>query len=86
MGTDAEETAAIEALDGADWMGRALKWTRLSLKKTEVLLVVVGIAIAEIQGATKLWECKLISQNVLRADLELLFCTLAHVKHPLPYA
>ena len=25
MGTDAEETAAIEALDGAEWMGRALK-------------------------------------------------------------
>lgn len=25
MGTDAEETAAIEALDGAAWMGRALK-------------------------------------------------------------
>ena len=24
-GTDAEETAAIEALDGAEWMGRALK-------------------------------------------------------------
>ncbi len=25
MSTDAEETAAIEALDGAEWMGRALK-------------------------------------------------------------
>ena len=25
MGSDAEETAAIEALDGAEWMGRALK-------------------------------------------------------------
>ncbi len=25
MGTDAEETAAIEALDGAEWMGRNLK-------------------------------------------------------------
>ena len=25
MGTDAEEDAAIEALDGAEWMGRALK-------------------------------------------------------------
>ena len=25
MGTDAEETAAIDALDGAEWMGRALK-------------------------------------------------------------
>jgi len=25
MGTDAEETAAIEALDGAEWMGRDLK-------------------------------------------------------------
>ncbi|HEY9657748.1 MAG TPA: RNA-binding protein [Allocoleopsis sp.] len=25
MGTDAEETAAIEALDGAAWMGRDLK-------------------------------------------------------------
>ena len=25
MGTDAEEAAAIEALDGAEWMGRALK-------------------------------------------------------------
>jgi len=25
MGTDAEETAAIEALDGAEWMGRSLK-------------------------------------------------------------
>ncbi|BAY80081.1 RNP-1 like RNA-binding protein (plasmid) [Nostoc linckia NIES-25] len=25
MGTDAEENAAIEALDGAEWMGRSLK-------------------------------------------------------------
>ncbi len=25
MGTEAEETAAIEALDGAEWMGRDLK-------------------------------------------------------------
>jgi RNA recognition motif-containing protein len=25
MGTDAEEAAAIEALDGAEWMGRDLK-------------------------------------------------------------
>ncbi|HEY9847078.1 MAG TPA: RNA-binding protein [Candidatus Caenarcaniphilales bacterium] len=25
MGTDEEETAAIEALDGAEWMGRGLK-------------------------------------------------------------
>lgn len=25
MGTDAEELAAIEALDGAEWMGRSLK-------------------------------------------------------------
>jgi RNA recognition motif-containing protein len=25
MGTDAEEDAAIEGLDGAEWMGRALK-------------------------------------------------------------
>jgi RNA recognition motif-containing protein len=25
MGTDAEESAAIEALDGAEWMGRNLK-------------------------------------------------------------
>ncbi|MBC5797907.1 RNA-binding protein [Sphaerospermopsis sp. LEGE 00249] len=25
MGSDAEETAAIEALDGAEWMGRGLK-------------------------------------------------------------
>lgn len=25
MGADAEETAAIEALDGAEWMGRDLK-------------------------------------------------------------
>ena len=25
MGTEAEETAAIEALDGAEWMGRNLK-------------------------------------------------------------
>ncbi|MBE9206512.1 RNA-binding protein [Nostoc sp. LEGE 06077] len=25
MGTDAEEAAAIEALDGAEWMGRGLK-------------------------------------------------------------
>lgn len=25
MGADAEEQAAIDALDGADWMGRALK-------------------------------------------------------------
>ena len=25
MGTDAEETAAIEALDGAEWLGRDIK-------------------------------------------------------------
>jgi RNA recognition motif-containing protein len=25
MGTEAEETAAIDALDGAEWMGRDLK-------------------------------------------------------------
>jgi len=25
MGTEAEEAAAIEALDGAEWMGRNLK-------------------------------------------------------------
>jgi RNA recognition motif-containing protein len=25
MGTDAEEAAAIESLDGAEWMGRSLK-------------------------------------------------------------
>lgn len=25
MGTEAEETAAIEALDGAEWMGREMK-------------------------------------------------------------
>ncbi|OLP15545.1 RNA-binding protein [Leptolyngbya sp. 'hensonii'] len=25
MGTDAEEAASIEALDGAEWMGRSLK-------------------------------------------------------------
>jgi len=25
MGTDEEETAAIEALDGAEWMGREIK-------------------------------------------------------------
>lgn len=25
MGSEAEETAAIEALDGAEWMGRSLK-------------------------------------------------------------
>jgi RNA recognition motif-containing protein len=25
MGTDAEEAAAIDALDGAEWMGRSLK-------------------------------------------------------------
>ena len=25
MGTDAEETAAIDAIDGAEWMGRSLK-------------------------------------------------------------
>lgn len=25
MGTEAEETAAIEALDGAEWMGREIK-------------------------------------------------------------
>lgn len=25
MGTEAEETAAIDALDGAEWMGRSLK-------------------------------------------------------------
>ncbi|BAY42971.1 RNA-binding region RNP-1 [Scytonema sp. HK-05] len=28
MGTDAEETAAIDALNGAEWMGRDLKVTK----------------------------------------------------------
>ena len=33
MGTDAEETAAIEALDGAEWMGRALKVNKAKPKE-----------------------------------------------------
>jgi len=34
MGTDAEETAAIEALDGAEWMGRALKVNKAKPKES----------------------------------------------------
>jgi len=33
MGTDTEETAAIEALDGAEWMGRALKVNKAKPKE-----------------------------------------------------
>ncbi len=33
MGTDAEETAAIEALDGAEWMGRGLKVNKAKPKE-----------------------------------------------------
>ena len=33
MGTEAEETAAIEALDGAEWMGRALKVNKAKPKE-----------------------------------------------------
>ncbi|MDZ8054106.1 MAG: RNA recognition motif domain-containing protein [Aulosira sp. ZfuVER01] len=33
MGTDAEETAAIEALDGAEWMGRDLKVNKAKPKE-----------------------------------------------------
>ena len=33
MGTDAEETAAIEALDGAEWMGRSLKVNKAKPKE-----------------------------------------------------
>lgn len=33
MGSDAEETAAIEALDGAEWMGRALKVNKAKPKE-----------------------------------------------------
>ena len=33
MGTDAEEAAAIEALDGADWMGRSLKVNKAKPKE-----------------------------------------------------
>jgi RNA recognition motif-containing protein len=33
MGTDAEETAAIEALDGAEWMGRNLKVNKAKPKE-----------------------------------------------------
>jgi len=33
MGTEAEEAAAIEALDGADWMGRALKVNKAKPKE-----------------------------------------------------
>jgi RNA recognition motif-containing protein len=33
MGTDAEEAAAIEALDGAEWMGRSLKVNKAKPKE-----------------------------------------------------
>ena len=33
MGTDAEETSAIEALDGAEWMGRNLKVNKAKPKE-----------------------------------------------------
>ncbi|MDZ8054266.1 MULTISPECIES: RNA-binding protein [unclassified Nostoc] len=33
MGTDTEETAAIEALDGAEWMGRDLKVNKAKPKE-----------------------------------------------------
>ncbi len=33
MGTEAEEIAAIEALDGAEWMGRALKVNKAKPKE-----------------------------------------------------
>ena len=33
MGSDAEEEAAIEALDGAEWMGRALKVNKAKPKE-----------------------------------------------------
>ncbi|MFN6565501.1 MAG: RNA recognition motif domain-containing protein [Nostoc sp. ChiSLP01] len=33
MGTDAEEAAAIEALDGAEWMGRDLKVNKAKPKE-----------------------------------------------------
>jgi RNA recognition motif-containing protein len=33
MGTDAEETAAIEALNGAEWMGRDLKVNKAKPKE-----------------------------------------------------
>jgi len=33
MGSDAEETAAIEALDGAEWMGRDLKGNKAKPKE-----------------------------------------------------
>jgi len=55
MGTEAEEAAAIEALDGAEWMGRNLKvnWPR----RTEVRLVgeetVVGILSTLLSSSNK---------------------------------
>jgi RNA recognition motif-containing protein len=33
MGTDAEEAAAIDALDGAEWMGRTLKVNKAKPKE-----------------------------------------------------
>ena len=33
MSTDAEETAAIDALDGAEWMGRSLKVSKARPKE-----------------------------------------------------
>jgi|SRR5579883_2300167 RNA recognition motif-containing protein len=35
MGSDAEETAAIEALDGAEWMGRSLKVNKARPKESK---------------------------------------------------
>jgi len=57
MSTDAEEDAAIEGLDGAEWMGRALKVNKASLAKIEVRhhLVGVGETTASL-AATKLTE------------------------------
>ena len=54
MGTDAEETAAIEALDGAEWMGRALRLTKQNLGKTEVRLVVTTAEATAFPAVTKL--------------------------------
>jgi len=65
MGTEAEETAAIEALDGAEWMG-SLKVNGLSPRRTEVRLVGEGETVVGILSTTKL-SAQNCSQ-ILRAD------------------
>jgi len=51
MGTEAEEAAAIEALDGAEWMGRNLK-----VNKAKPKVRLVGGAGGGILSTTKFFK------------------------------